>query len=215
MYFLSLHKCPSQPPWFCHANFIWWRKYIIKILTIQLSTGSCPESVSICFLPLGSETVSEGTQTMLESYEGAAVLTAAVMKNLIFWRKTPCKPPKLNRRFWGTQTLLESYDGAAVLTAAVMKNLIFWRKTPCKPLKLNRRFGGTCDLHLVSQKRLSTFNGFHAVICQKFGLLQNYSLSHWCLIVTWTQDISKASWTHYSFVMFYMERCWSIRVLNH
>jgi hypothetical protein len=94
------------------------------------STAPCLESLLISFLPIGSEKVFETTQAMLENYEGSEVVTTAVMKNLIFWDKTLCKP-----------------------------------------LNVNRRFGGTY-LHLVSPKRLSTFNGLHVVMCQKLGLLK-------------------------------------------
>jgi hypothetical protein len=42
-------------------------------------------------------------QTLL--YLGFGVLTAVVMKSLIFWDTTPCSPLKVHRRFGGTYYL--------------------------------------------------------------------------------------------------------------
>jgi hypothetical protein len=44
-------------------------------------------------------------QPLQQTFRGSEVLTAVVMKSIIFWDITPCSPLSVNRRFGGTYRL--------------------------------------------------------------------------------------------------------------
>jgi hypothetical protein len=136
------------------------------------------------FVPLHSPHMEES-----QSYVRFEVLTAVVMKSIIFCDITPCSPLKVNRRFGGTYRL--HLQGRKISRARNQRE-IRWQAEALLARLIFRpwRWRGRIPL----ERRL-TFDGLHGVISQKMALfslglnaLEGGSVSGKTTPTTWTNS---------------------------
>jgi hypothetical protein len=99
---------------------------------------------------------------------GFEVLTAAVMKIIIFWDITPCSPLKVNWRFGRTFRLL--LQGRGISQSRNQREAGGKQSSPCHLLHAWLIFPPSRWRRYVPPKRRLTSNRLHGVISQKIDL---------------------------------------------